>query len=108
MNQTVHYPILEGESDLPPVVADQHAAERTAWDSMIRADPRWYVRLFVRWNKWRDMRYERSVYPRLAGVVAISQADLEDTQRDFHPGDVICVPPRTLGHAAVLRHRRHP
>jgi glycosyltransferase involved in cell wall biosynthesis len=85
LNKTVQFPILESLKNLPPLLVDQHAEETSVWDNLINHDPRRHIRMYSKFNKFRDLSYTRKAYSRVAGVLAISERDFEVT-RSLYPG----------------------
>jgi polysaccharide biosynthesis protein PslH len=92
MNKSWLYPAIRAALPYTPVFIEQHAAERDVWENLTRNDPRWYVRLYSRWNGKKVLAYERAIYPDLAGAVSISAADAEVTKETYPRVPLIAIP----------------
>jgi glycosyltransferase involved in cell wall biosynthesis len=91
LNKTVYHPVIADVCDVP-IVIDQHAAEPIVWDNLIRNDPRWYAKLFFRWNKSKVLRYDKEAYRQAAGIICISSLDYEITERHYRGVNLACIP----------------
>ncbi len=92
MNKSWLYPSIRKALPGVPVFIEQHAAERDVWENLVRNDPRWYIRLYSRWNGRKVMAFERRIYPDLAGAVSISARDAETTCASYPPIPLAVVP----------------
>lgn len=80
------------ESDYPPIVVDQHAAEPDVWKNLIQNDPRWAYRAYALANYFKVMRFERGVFKRATATIAITERDKELTLQHHPHVRVLTVP----------------
>lgn len=91
LNRTFQFPCVP-EHHGKMLIVDQYASEPDAWTNLIQNDPRWWAKLFFRFNFLKVMRFERRAYKKISGAICITARDQTITNQIFPSTPTVVVP----------------